>query len=610
MAPNAPRFILCVFGTNNKFRAHEVYKRLQWTKRAVQSKGMKVTGLSADGDSRLVKFMVHNTVQKKNKFVCSQDSIHIGAKLKDKMLSPSLIMPMGRGHVVSRGHIFELIEKNNLRSEHQLCKSDINPKDKMNYKAVQRMCNPKVTELLRKHVVASEATAIYLDMMRDVVESFTEPGLKPLERIVKFWKWVYYVRFWRQWIENEDDYSLTCNFLTLNVQKCLEINGPALVQGIEVFRDSEEHNLFLPPLFSSQPCESSFRDYRAKSVTFSMLEMLNLQRGLDVVAESQHKLQSVIKLPRHHKAIKISEETFHVPTSLPEDFEIQAALHQALLEASELAVRMGLIKKSSRVNCPPCYVEPISDSDIMKDDEQHEEDNDIDSNIIQLDDKTSETVENLDACGDVEDVVEDLLVISSGNVGLKTFTDVNITETSPLVKVLDGQGNQVVIRKTTLCWLLNSGDSKISSDRLKRVAEEYTSLPSNLIHQNDLTNPCKEETVSIGDWCAFVEDGNVVIGRVLAFSYLTGTTIKNREFSALTAPTSAPKENARGVGCLCSWFKIRPNNILDPMSMDVHGYYDLKFYICAIPRPRLLMQRGLMKLKLSCTLTAIKKLMK
>jgi len=116
-----------------------------------------------------------------------------------------------------------------------------------------------------------------------------------------------------------------------------------------------------------------------------------------------------------------------------------------------------------------------------------------------------------------------------------------------------------------------------------------------------------EETVHVGDWCAFSEDKSIAIGRILAFSYLSGRTLKNQEYSKLSAPTKAPDKNAKGLGCLCSWFFLKGNSkVLHKTQMDVHGYYNLDKYICTIPRPKY--QEEI--LTATCTLRAIFKLKK
>lgn len=51
-----------------------------------------------------------------------------------------------------------------------------------------------------------------------------------------------------------------------------------------------------------------------------------------------------------------------------------------------------------------------------------------------------------------------------------------IDEKSPFVVVVDGKGNEKIVRKSSLCWLLSKDKHKLSSDRLVRVTEQEYSM--------------------------------------------------------------------------------------------------------------------------------------
>ncbi|KAE8749140.1 hypothetical protein FOCC_FOCC004046 [Frankliniella occidentalis] len=611
----APSFIVAVYGTNNKFQAKDVHHRWIWICKEFEEEGIEVCGFSSDGDSRLLKCMVFNTItatpesnwkwcqaRRVVHFTCVQDSIHIGTKLKSRLLKPSVILPAGSKFVVSSGHLVELIDKHMLKSHHLLSHTDINPKDKMNYEAMRRMSDKEVIKLLRLKVAGSEATALYLDMMREVVEAFASMELLPLARIEMIWKWVFYLRIWRDWVLKTDGYNLENNFITSNAYQCIEVNAHAIIQAVTMFRDCEDHKSFLPWLMSSQPCESTFRALRSAQVSFSILEMQNCIRRIDTMASSQLSLQEKIIFPRHHKAISKSAAMCHISVSLPEDFQIERAIVSAKNEAISYAINLGLMKKNQSASYfPLCQVHPISASDMEIFDDEINEDEDIPDEEeimeVDVDQNIADTVDEND--NEVPDILEDLYIVSSGSIGFKTFNNVNITETSPFVLVADGNGEPAVIRKSTLCWLLQSGDTKISADRLKRVQASTLKDPHR--ERREVSNPSKEDFICISDWCAFrSEDGSVAIGRILAFSYMSGSCKKNQQYSRLEAPIAAP-ENARGLGCLCSWYKLERSS-LKPTNMDVHGYYDINNYICSIPRPKLVNH----SLKLSWSMKAIR----
>ncbi|KAK3932724.1 PDZ domain-containing protein 2 [Frankliniella fusca] len=609
LVPKSPTFVVAMFGTDNKFTAQQVHLRWQWTLSAMAEEGVTVCSFASDGDARLLKCMSFNSVamgsdtkwpwfqaKRSMTFVCVQDAIHIGNKLKSHLLSPSIILPFGKFLMASSGHLVELIQKHQLKDKHLLCISDINSKDKMNHAAMLKMSDKKVTELLQNRVEGSIATAFYLDMMREVVEAFTSVSLKPLERVNFIWKWVFYLRLWREKILK------TPGYLRENAYHCIEINAHSLILSIIQFRDSEEHSLFLPWLMSSQPCEATFRDIRSKQVSFSILEMSNSLRRSDTLASSRLNLEGVVNFPRHHKAIIKSNAECHIPVSLPEDYELEQAVLSALSEAFENAVKVGLVNKNSPFFIPTSGLVGINPSEMgLEEDVEESEDISVVDESEKESDESSE-----DLINELPDVVEDLHIVSSGSLGLKTFTNVTLTETCPFVIVTDSTNEPAIIKKSTLCWLLRSGNTKISSDRLLRVQESSLTDGQSLCSQ-EVALPSKEPIISVSDWCAFLsEDGSIVAGRVLNFRYMTGTTRKNQVYSRLEAPTVAPDKNARGLGCLCSWFKIQKNLTLTPISMDIHGYYDIDNYICSIPRPQVVGK----VLKLNCSLTVIKKFLK
>ncbi|KAK3911226.1 GPN-loop GTPase 1 [Frankliniella fusca] len=621
--PAAPSFVVAMFGTNNKFVSEQVHKRWQWMVKEARKEGIEIVGFSSDGDSRLLKCMKFNVMsptpdknwswfQSKRKvpFICVQDHIHIGNKLKSRLLARSIILPFGNIFLASSGHLLELIEKHKVKDHTLLEISDLNPRDKMNFAAMQKLCDTKVTDFLRKEIHGSEATAMYLDMMREVVESFTSLQLTPLTRVKMLWKWLFFLRFWRAWISDTPGYTLESNFVTSNAYQCIELNAHALIHVITNLRDSEDHNLFLPWLISSQPCEATFRILRSSQVSFSVLEMQHALRRIDMVTSSRLKLEGKINFPRHHKAIAKCHFASHVPLCLPEDYEIEKSVSDAFSEAVENAQKVGLLKKScsKKYTFPSAYRMYISSEDMnMHDDEKEEDDDeDLEDRPGVLDTETGARAQQNDVSedsdGDIEDVMEDLLIICTGSIGIKTFNDVNVTDTCPFVRVADGNGNPAVIRKSSLCWLLRSGDTKISADRLLRV--QARAPTANYLYRTEAkTTASREDYVSVSDWCAFKsEDGSTVIGRILAFRYMTGHSRNNQVYSKLEAPTTAPEKNARGLGCLCSWFKVSKNLTLTSISMDIHGYYDIENYLCSIPRPRVLGNQ----LKLVCSLKDIK----
>ncbi|KAK3918403.1 hypothetical protein KUF71_000975 [Frankliniella fusca] len=617
MVPKSPSFCLAMFGSDNKFTSPIVLKRWEWMEAAAKDIGLEIRGISSDGDSKLLKAMLYRSVVPSTQnwpfFSCRtspgtvfvQDTVHLSAKLKSRLLKASIILPLGKHNVASRGHLSELMKVDTV-DQHDLAPCLLNPKDKMNFRAVQKLCDKQVTDLLSKHIPNSKGTVCYLTMIREVMEAFLKTSLTPTDRIDLIWKWVFFVRLWRDWVLNTDGYTLGHNFITTNAYYCLELNAHGLIQIIRNLRDSGDEELFFPENFDSQPCESFFRTSRSMSsthstvVNYSILDFQHKIRRIDFIAESKINLKDTIVLPRNIKTIKKTSEDRFFPTTLPSDKEIEEIIQKSFKKSVEMAANLGLCKK--HVQIPISSLPIISlpeldnncDSDIdVSDDECDTEELEnaliLPSSSASNDDE-SEPNSNLNLEDD-EQTVEDLLMVSSGALGVKTFQNVPISPSSLYVLVMDGEGNPSIITKQSYIYLLSKGsshDTALSSDRLLRVMQAQRVSHRLNTTVADLKMPSKEDCVSLGDWCAFVEesDNSVCVGRILAFSYLSGPTWSQQEYKALFAPTKAPAKNARGLGCLCSWFKIVKSKELKSINMDIHGFYSMEHYICSLPRPR------------------------
>lgn len=82
------------------------------------------------------------------------------------------------------------------------------------------------------------------------------------------------------------------------------------------------------------------------------------------------------------------------------------------------------------------------------------------------------------------------------NIQLKDYTDKlkdTINETSPYVEVMDDYGETTIVKKTSLCWLLQNDCPKLSSDRLLRVRQAARKSHS-LAYHNPIQKPSKKKT--------------------------------------------------------------------------------------------------------------------
>jgi len=100
----------------------------------------------------------------------------------------------------------------------------------------------------------------------------------------------------------------------------------------------------------------------------------------------------------------------------------------------------------------------------------------------------------------MRNVKEDLCVVSGAYL-LRTFKNVDLSPTSPFVKVFDGLKKTIIISKSTLCWMYSEGVESLSSDRLQRVKASQTlgqkNVGTNQTTTQDLREPREEEYVAM-----------------------------------------------------------------------------------------------------------------
>lgn len=87
-----------------------------------------------------------------------QDTIHIGTKLRNRLLNPSIELPIGK-FLISATHLQYLI-KHASKDKHSLTATDIDPKDRQNFGSLEKVLRPNVRELLKENVPDSDGTLV------------------------------------------------------------------------------------------------------------------------------------------------------------------------------------------------------------------------------------------------------------------------------------------------------------------------------------------------------------------------------------------------------------------------------------------------------------------
>lgn len=222
-------FLIFFLITDNCFKDNDILDRWEKTKSMAQSHGIKVLGFSSDGDPKCLKAMkMYSRLGEKSFWPwfhmnlaeggnCVQGTVHIGTKLRCRLLNDRP-MPIGE-YFVTKEHLEKII--NSVpKDQHLLSMGDINGTDKMNFAAVEKITASCVTGCLRNHVENCQATIIYIKIIRNVLDAYLNKSLKVCDRIHKIWYAVFFLRLWRNWLDDQPAHSITRNFISLNAYIC------------------------------------------------------------------------------------------------------------------------------------------------------------------------------------------------------------------------------------------------------------------------------------------------------------------------------------------------------------------------------------------------------
>lgn len=491
-----------------------------------------------------------------------QDTIHLGTKLRNRLLKASILLPMGCKQV-SIAHLKILLNEVG-KDVHGLVWSDISTEDRQNFLSLEKVMHDRVLNALKKYVPDSEATVRYLELCRDITQSFLDVSLSPLERISMIWRSLYFCRAWQTWIKMHDNdtasvkYKIDDNFISDNAFACIEINAYGILHLITKLRDSCEPNLLLISLFSSQGCESLFRQFRSMTtanwtkINFSLNELLHMIGRIELMNEiSYFKLPS-INLPR------ISQREKHKIFSLPSNEEIQSEMKRAFESA------LSEVKK---------YGMSISPDDI----------------------RTCQLRKGTLPCkgAKVQTKTYDEDLNQSHKMDFTHFRnyagdmDGELNGSSKFIEVIDeGEGTVKYIRKSAIVWNILEGKKKSSNDRLVRVRKnsgnrKSTSTEELISKKTTIRDDLYiSSEISVGDWCIFKICGDnsneygqpkniitsIIIGRVLGFKYIKGKSEKEKQYSWDIAPIVSDSSNKRGIEVLAIWNELRSNSTVEALS--------------------------------------------
>lgn len=523
-------------------------------------------GWSADGDSRLLramkirtKFDLTPSVDVLNRvnidtFINVQDTTHLGAKIKNRLLNVSIVLYMGT-RIVTVSHINRLIDTV-PKEIHGLVRSDIFTDDRQNYRAVEKLIDERVLRALEDNIVDSEATVHYLKLCQNVTSAYLENDLQILERISRMWYANYFFRAWRKWLSTHDEYSVNENFISTNAYNCVEINAHALIELVIKLRTTGETHLFIPSLFSSQPCEHIFRTMRSMGtcnytkINFSLHELFHLISRVEIMQKIV-KSHKDVTFPRDVLRCEINREadTLQFPTNL----EIVEAMKNARSKALDKARQFGIVLNA----------EDITNTELQFSRER------IARSLV------TNMIEPIDDTLDEDD--EEL-----NEVPIELACDENAADSSnTMIDIIESDGSKRSIRKSTFLWMMANFKDKLSSGRSMRVrgsssqnvgppGKKQKTIEKTIDIFNNEVNILKSDAIKIGDWVLVKtpqSSSNLenkkghLIGNIIGFRHIDDKG-RPKQFKTMHVPTiTDPNEASTEI--LAVWYvcKSETNNL-------------------------------------------------
>lgn len=201
MTSDAPSFVFFVLGTDSKYDHSVILDRWKHIDAELNGRGIKVISFGADDvagcfmKAMLIKtglfYPTHDLLSKSYAMkeiavtgLSARNHMHLLAKLRTRSLIPSNILAIGK-ETACVEHV-KYVLRNFSKEKHQLTERIVSNKDKQNYSVKEWLI---LISLNQSQTISENfGTISYLDMMRDIRDSFLDKFLKPSERLFRIWK--------------------------------------------------------------------------------------------------------------------------------------------------------------------------------------------------------------------------------------------------------------------------------------------------------------------------------------------------------------------------------------------------------------------------------------
>ncbi|CAF1650247.1 unnamed protein product, partial [Adineta steineri] len=350
-----PSFVLAGYGVSSKYTSLDILRRWLFIHKNSIEKNVRILGFSTDADNKyframrlmagfyasLSNFDIHVDscmfsiqtgswswffLRRDQLFVFMQDATHLVTKLRNRLLSATAALKVGNKYI-TMNHLQELLDNVELtRLDHGLTQSDLKPTDRQNFRSCLRITSCDVLNLIARDD-NSNGTYMYLKLIKFIISSYIEPTTSIEERLKGAWTAVFLLRLWWVWLllvrlsslpsfsTKSKKHNREQHFVTRTAFFSTELNAHYLTYLILLVQQKQlPADVLNIHLFSSQTCESTFRNTRSLTGVFSTVinytveEFLRRSRKLSILNgfKSQEKSTSLLKFPVHHKHISLN----------------------------------------------------------------------------------------------------------------------------------------------------------------------------------------------------------------------------------------------------------------------------------------------------------------
>lgn len=524
-----------------------------------------------------------------------QDTTHIGTKLRNRLLKPSVLLPIG-DRQISVSHLKIFIE-HVPKDVHGLTYSDICPDDRMNYKSLEKVMDDRVLNGLQKYVHDADGTVAFLSICKSITSSFLNEDLTPIERIYSIWYAVFFLRIWKNWLKTAN-YKIEENFISYNAHACIEVNAYAIIGLVLKLKRLGRPDMFLPFLFDSQPCERTFRMLRSLgTINFTKINF-SLQELLHMIARVELQNNIIFE--------KLANENIEFPqmykkkdspnVNLPSDEEIMLAMEKARSDAILQAAKLS-IKAEEDMIILKCDIRTRTISS-KPDGEQNSSEGESEDELFEMTDALA----------------------NRSDINIRDYRTDDSTEfdKNRFIELCEADGTMKIVRKSTLVYIFDLNPAtKPSNDRNKRFQSiplqkaskrqkvSHNSIPmeSTIFRSNQL---------HIGEWSFFAhiaEDNNqnnlqhelginnIVFGALIGFKFKDGRTQKDKQyhFDYVTLAENGEdngksdskylkKLSSRAVEVQADWYSFDYTGTLSRLGVF---YLDVGYYLATTNAPNI-----------------------